>query len=236
MFEVKDLSVSYGEIKAVRDVSFSVKDHEIVSLIGSNGAGKSTALRTISGILKGKKGSVKFDGKELLGFSPTKIVSLGVVQVPEGRQIFSKLTVKENLILGGYLVKEKKELKKRLERVYEQFPILKERQGQKAGKLSGGEQQMLAIGRALMSGAKLMLLDEPSLGLAPIVVKQVFKVIDDLNKQGVSILLVEQNVKEAMAISDRAYIMETGEIAMDGDSKVMAFDPRVKEIYLGGVS
>lgn len=234
MLEVTNLSVSYGHINAVRNISFTVGDNEIVSLIGANGAGKTTTLSAISGLIKHRSGTASYNGKNILGTSPVKIVSAGIVQVPEGRQVFSRLTVEENLRMGGFLVRDQKIVRDRTEYVNELFPILAERRLQKAGSLSGGEQQMLAIGRALVSGAKLLLLDEPSLGLAPIVVKQVFRVIQKLRDEGIAILLVEQNAQEAMAISDRTYIMETGEIAMEGSSAEIAQDPRIKSVYLGG--
>ena len=234
MLKVTDLSISYKKINAVRNISFEVNEGEIVSLIGSNGAGKSSTMRAISGLVKAKAGSIVFNGKELTGLSPTQIVSAGIVHVPEGRQVFSKLSVGENLELGGFLVKDHKILKKRMEYVFDLFPILKERVHQKAGSLSGGEQQMLAIGRGLVSGAKLLLLDEPSLGLAPIVVEQVFEVIQTLQQNGITILLVEQNAWDALAISDRSYIMESGAIVLEGTGEEVAENDDVKRIYLGG--
>lgn len=234
MLRVNNLSVSYGRINAVRNISFNVDESEIVSLIGANGAGKTTTLMALSGIIKNNGGSAIYNGKEILGESSVKIVAQGVVQVPEGRQVFSKLTVEENLRMGGFLIKDQKLVQSRIDYVSELFPILAERKHQKAGSLSGGEQQMMVIGRALISGARLLLLDEPSLGLAPIIVKQVFDVIRRLREEGMAILLVEQNAREAMAISDRTYIMETGEIVMEGESSKLAEDPRVKNGYLGG--
>ena len=234
MLRVNNLSVSYGRINAVRNISFNVDESEIVSLIGANGAGKTTTLMALSGIIKNNGGSAIYNGKEILGESSVKIVAQGVVQVPEGRQVFSKLTVEENLRMGGFLIKDQKLVQSRIDYVSELFPILAERKHQKAGSLSGGEQQMMVIGRALISGARLLLLDEPSLGLAPIIVKQVFDVIRRLREEGMAILLVEQNAREAMAISDRTDIMETGEIVMEGESSKLAEDPRVKNGYLGG--
>ena len=234
MLKVNNLSISYKKINAVRNISFEIREGEIVSLIGANGAGKSSTLRTISGLVKAKSGSIMFNGQEMLGKSATEIVSAGIVHVPEGRQVFSKLSVGENLELGGYIVKDKNAIKERTEYVFDLFPILKDRIHQKAGSLSGGEQQMLAIGRGLITGAKLLLLDEPSLGLAPIVVEQVFEVIQTLQKNGMTILLVEQNAMDALAISDRTYIMESGEIKLEGPSSEIAENDEVKQIYLGG--
>ena len=234
MLKVSNLSISYKKINAVREISFEIREGEIVSLIGSNGAGKTSTMKAISGLLKAKSGSILFNGKEILGMSPTQIVSAGIVHVPEGRQVFSKLSVGENLQLGGYLTKDRRVLKERMDYVFDMFPILKERIHQKAGSLSGGEQQMLAIGRGLVTGAKLLLLDEPSLGLAPIVVEQVFEVIQTLQQDGMTILLVEQNALDAMAISSRTYIMESGAIVMEGPSEEVAENEEVKRIYLGG--
>ena len=234
MLKVSNLSINYKKINAVREISFEIREGEIVSLIGSNGAGKTSTMKAISGLLKAKSGSILFNGKEILGMSPTQIVSAGIVHVPEGRQVFSKLSVGENLQLGGYLTKDRRVLKERMDYVFDMFPILKERIHQKAGSLSGGEQQMLAIGRGLVTGAKLLLLDEPSLGLAPIVVEQVFEVIQTLQQNGMTILLVEQNALDAMAISSRTYIMESGAIVMEGPSEEVAENEEVKRIYLGG--
>lgn len=234
MLKVNNLSISYKKINAVRDISFEIREGEIVSLIGSNGAGKTSTMRAISGLVKAKSGSIQFNGREVLGMNPTQIVSSGIVHVPEGRQVFGKLSVGENLQLGGYLTKDRKVIRDRMNYVFDLFPILKERIHQKAGSLSGGEQQMLAIGRGLVTGSKLLLLDEPSLGLAPIVVEQVFEVIQTLQKNGMTILLVEQNAWDAMAISDRTYIMESGSIVMEGPSEEVAENEEVKRIYLGG--
>ncbi len=234
MLKVNNLNISYKKINAVRDVSFEIREGEIVSLIGSNGAGKTSTMRAISGLVKARSGSILFNGKEVLGMTPTQIVASGIVHVPEGRQVFSRLSVGENLEMGGYLTKDRKVLKERMDRIFELFPILKERIHQKAGSLSGGEQQMLAIGRGLVTGSKLLLLDEPSLGLAPIIVEQVFDVIQKLKESGMTILLVEQNAWDAMAISDRTYIMESGAIVLEGPSEEVAENEEVKRIYLGG--
>ena len=234
MLKVTDLNVSYKKINAVRNVSFEIREGEIVSLIGSNGAGKSSTMRTIAGLVKAKSGSVLFEGKEMLGKPSTAIVSSGIVLVPEGRQVFSKLSVGENLEMGGFLTRDTKVVKQRIDYVFDLFPILKERIHQKAGSLSGGEQQMLAIGRGLVTGSKLLMLDEPSLGLAPIVVEQVFDVIQTLRDNGMTILLVEQNAWDAMAISDRTYIMESGSIVLEGPSSEVIENEEVKRIYLGG--
>ena len=234
ILEVSNLSISYKKINAVRNISFEIYEGEIVSLVGSNGAGKTSTMRCISGLIKAKSGSIRFEGKEILGRTPAQIVSAGIVHVPEGRQIFGKLSVEENLQLGGYLTKDHKVIRERMEYVFSLFPILQERLHQKAGSLSGGEQQMLAIGRGLVTGSKLLLLDEPSLGLAPIVVEQVFEVIQTLQKNGMTILLVEQNAWDAMAISDRTYIMESGAIMMEGPSEEVSENEEVKRIYLGG--
>ena len=234
ILKVRDLSISYKKINAVRNISFEINEGEIVSLIGSNGAGKTSTMRCVSGLIKAKSGSILFEEQEILGKTPAQIVSAGIVHVPEGRQIFSKLSVGENLQLGGYLTKDRRVIKERMDYVFHLFPILKERFHQKAGSLSGGEQQMLAIGRGLVTGSKLLLLDEPSLGLAPIIVEQVFEVIRTLQKNGITILLVEQNAWDAMAISDRTYIMESGAIKMEGSSAEVAENEEVKRIYLGG--
>ncbi|MCR4751706.1 MAG: ABC transporter ATP-binding protein [Eubacterium sp.] len=234
MLKVSNLNISYKKINAVRDVSFEIREGEIVSLIGSNGAGKTSTMRAISGLVKARSGSILFNGQEVLGMSPTQIVASGIVHVPEGRQVFSKLSVGENLEMGGFLTKDRKVVRERMDRIFELFPILKERIHQKAGSLSGGEQQMLAIGRGLVTGSKLLLLDEPSLGLAPIIVEQVFEVIQKLKESGMTILLVEQNAWDAMAISDRTYIMESGAIVLEGPSEEVAENEEVKRIYLGG--
>lgn len=234
MLEIEHLSVSYGRINAVRDVSLTVGKGEIVSLIGANGAGKSTTLKAVSGLLKAREGTVRWEETDLTGRSASQIVAAGIVQVPEDRQVFSEMTVLENLLLGGYLVKDKNVRQSRIEEVCALFPILWERQRQKAGSLSGGEQQMLAIGRAIVSGARALLLDEPSLGLAPVVIEQVFDVILRLRNSGLAILLVEQNAGDALAVSDRGYIMESGQIVLSGPGRDLAGNDDVRNIYLGG--
>ena len=234
MLKVSNLSISYKKINAVREISFEIREGEIVSLIGSNGAGKTSTMRALSGLVKAGNGSIQLNGEEMRGKSSTQIVSAGIVHVPEGRQVFSRLTVEENLQMGGFLTKDKKKVRDRMEYVFDLFPVLRERTRQKAGTLSGGEQQMLAIGRGLVTGPKLLLLDEPSLGLAPIVVERVFEVIRTLRENGITILLVEQNALDAMAISNRTYIMESGSIVMDGPSGEIAENDEVKRIYLGG--
>ncbi len=233
MLEIKDLSVSYGGIKALRGISMQVADKKIVSLIGANGAGKSTLLRTISGLVRAQSGSIKFDGQEILGLSIDKICKKGIALVPEGRRVFTDLTVAENLRIGAYLRNDKTEIAKDLEWVYELFPRLKERSWQFAGTLSGGEQQMLAVGRALMSRPRLIMMDEPSLGLAPLIVQQIFSIIDEINKKGVTILLIEQNANMALKAADTAYVLETGEIALSGSGESLLTNERVREAYLG---
>lgn len=233
MLEVKNLCVSYGAIEAVKGVSFSLEEGQIVALIGSNGAGKSTILRTISGLQKAKSGSIKFLGTELTVKPPHSIVRAGIAHVPEGRRVFSQLTVRENLILGANIVKSKKLIENTLEEVFDIFPRLKEREKQHAGTLSGGEQQMLALGRALMTCGKLMLLDEPSMGLAPIIVEDIFRVIKKINKTGTSILLIEQNAFLALNTAKRAYVLETGIITIENEAKALLVDDRVREAYLG---
>ncbi len=233
MLDVKDLHVSYGAIKAVQGVSFELNEGEIVALIGSNGAGKSTILRTISGLEKAKSGSIQFMGTELTKMKPHKIAALGIAHVPEGRRIFSRLTVRENLNMGANLVTDPTVIKQNLDKVFEIFPRLKEREKQAAGTLSGGEQQMLALGRALMMNGKLMMMDEPSMGLAPIVVDEIFEVIRKINAAGTSILLIEQNAFLALKTADRAYVLENGKFTMSGDADVLLKDPKVKEAYLG---
>lgn len=233
MLKVQELFVSYGPIEAIHGVSFEIKEREIVSILGSNGAGKTTILKTISGILKPKSGVITFDGKVINGLDPSLIVKEGIIHVPEGRHIFPDLTVKENLILGGYFLNQK-EIKERLDYVFSIFPILKDRINQKAGSLSGGEQQMLAIGRGLMAKPKILLLDEPSLGLAPIVITNIFNILYDLSKkEGLSVLLVEQNAKKALAISDRAYVLMNGVIILSGESSELKDKDEVKKLYLG---
>jgi branched-chain amino acid transport system ATP-binding protein len=232
MLKVKNLHVYYGGIHALKGINVEVNQGEIVTIIGSNGAGKSTLLNTITGIVKPKEGEIFYKG-EKLSFIPHKIVAKGICQVPEGRLVFANLTVKDNLLLGAYLRKDKAEINKDLQNVYEIFPRLKEREKQMAGTLSGGEQQMLAIGRALMGRPEIMLLDEPSLGLAPLLVDTIFKIILDIKKMGKTILLVEQNAFKALEIADRAYVLEQGRITLEGGAKDIASDPKVQEAYLG---
>ena len=233
MLEVKDLHVSYGGIRALRGVNLEVPDGKIVTLIGANGAGKSTLLRTISGLVKSESGSITYDGKELLGMPINKILELGIAQVPEGRRVFTNLSVLENLKIGAYLRKDKAGIQKDIEWVYELFPRLQERSWQMAGTLSGGEQQMLAVGRALMSRPKLMMTDEPSLGLAPLVVKGIFEIIREINRQGVTVLLIEQNANMALKTADLAYVLETGEITLHGTGAELLTNEAVKRAYLG---
>ncbi|GGC86646.1 ABC transporter ATP-binding protein [Enterococcus wangshanyuanii] len=233
MLTVENLSVHYGVIQAVRDVNFKVERGEIVSLIGANGAGKTTILRTISGLNRPSNGTITFEGQEIQKVVPQKIVASGLCQVPEGRHVFSGLTVQENLEMGAFLRKDK-QLKEDYEMIFERFPILKERRNQDASTLSGGEQQMLAMGRALMSKPKLLLLDEPSMGLAPIFIQEIFNIIQEINKQGTTVLLIEQNAKMALSIADRGYVLETGEVVLSGPGKELLESEEVKKAYLGG--
>ena len=233
MLEVKDLEVYYGMIQAIRGISFEVNEGEIVSLIGANGAGKTTILQTITGLLSPKKGSVLFEGKEITKIPAHKIVSLGMAHVPEGRRVFAQLSVYQNLKMGAYTRKDKDELEKTLETVYKRFPRLEERKNQLAGTLSGGEQQMLAMGRALMSHPRIILMDEPSMGLSPILVNEIFDIIQSVSASGTTVLLVEQNAKKALSIADRAYVLETGNIVMTGDAKELMNDDSIKKAYLG---
>lgn len=233
MLEVNNLSVSYGGIKALRGINVQVADKKIVSLIGANGAGKSTLLRTISGLVRAQSGSIKFDGEEITGLSIDKICKKGIALVPEGRRVFTDLTVAENLKIGAYLRNDKTEIAKDLDWVYELFPRLKERSWQFAGTLSGGEQQMLAVGRALMSRPRLLMMDEPSLGLAPLIVQQIFSIIEEINKKGVTILLIEQNANMALKAADTAYVLETGDITLSGSGESLLADEKVREAYLG---
>lgn len=233
MLEVKNLSVSYGAIKAVKDISFTVNDGEIVSLIGANGAGKTTTLHTITGLVPAKSGSMMYNGVDLLKTHNNKIVTLGMAHIPEGRHVFTRMSVEENLEMGAFSLKDQSDLKKDLDMVYGLFPRLKERRNQKAGTLSGGEQQMLAMGRALMSHPKTILMDEPSMGLSPKLVKEIFSIIRKLHEQGITILLVEQNAKMALSIADRAYVLETGRITMEGDAKELLNNEQVRKAYLG---
>ncbi len=233
MLEIKDLHVSYGGIKALRGINIEVPDGKIVTLIGANGAGKSTLLRTISGLVKAESGSIKLDGKEITGLPINKICAEGIALSPEGRHVFSDLTVIENLRIGAYLRNDKKAIEKDLEWVFNLFPRLKERSWQFAGTLSGGEQQMLAVGRALMSKPKILMLDEPSLGLAPLVVQQIFDIIREINNSGVTVLLIEQNANMALKTADIAYVIEIGEIVLSGTGKQVLENPTVREAYLG---
>lgn len=233
MLAINDLHVSYGGIKALRGVSIEVPDGQIVTLIGANGAGKSTLLRTISGLVKAESGSIKFFDKEITSLNINKICGEGISLVPEGRRVFADLTVAENLKIGAYLRNDKVEIEKDMNWVYELFPRLKERTWQFAGTLSGGEQQMLAVGRALMSRPKLIMMDEPSLGLAPLIVQQIFSIITEINKQGVTILLIEQNANMALKVCDNAYVLETGVVTMSGSGKELLANEKVKEAYLG---
>lgn len=234
LLEVKNLVVSYGAIKALRGISFSVEQGEVISLIGSNGAGKTTTLHSISNLIKKNSGSIFFEGTDITNLSADKIVKMGLIQVPEGRRVFANLSVKENLEMGAYLRKDKEQIKKDMEWGYELFPRLKERLSQLAGTLSGGEQQMLAMARALMSKPKLLLLDEPSMGLAPILVDEIFEIIKKIRSAGTTILLVEQNAYKALSIANRAYILETGEITKDGKASDLITDKAVISAYLGG--
>ena len=234
MLQVKNLCVSYGAIKALKGISFDVEKGEIISLIGSNGAGKTTTLHSISNIIKKQSGSVFFEGEDISDMSADKIVARNLIQVPEGRRVFANLTVKENLELGAYLRKDKAEIVRDMEKVFSLFPRLKERVRQAAGTLSGGEQQMLAMGRAIMSKPRLLLLDEPSMGLAPILVDEIFEIIKRINADGTTILLVEQNAYKALSIADRAYVLETGEIKKSGLAADLIKDESVKAAYLGG--
>jgi branched-chain amino acid transport system ATP-binding protein len=233
VLRVENLHVFYGAIHALQGVSFNVEKGEIVTLIGANGAGKSTILRSLSGILRPREGSISFNGQEITTTPAEKIVKMGMSQVPEGRRIFAPLTVKENIMMGAYTRSDPAEIQGTLERCYKSFPRLKEREGQYGGTLSGGEQQMLAMARALMSRPSLLLLDEPSMGLSPILVEEIFKIIVEINKQGTSILLVEQNAQMALSIANRAYVLETGSIVLAGDAKEIASNPEVKKAYLG---
>ena len=234
MLKVTDLTVHYGAIQALRGISFDVNQGEIITLIGSNGAGKTTTLHSVSNIIKKTSGKVEFENVDITNVSPDAIVKTGLIQVPEGRRIFANLSVRENLELGAYLRNDKAGIKRDMEMVYELFPRLKERLKQNAGTLSGGEQQMLAMGRALMEQPSLLLLDEPSMGLAPILVDEIFEIIKKINKTGTTILLVEQNAFKALSIANRAYVLETGSITRSGNAQELISDPAVKEAYLGG--
>lgn len=233
LLEVTDLKVYYGVIQAIKGISFEVNQGEVVALIGANGAGKTTTLHTLSGLLPAKEGKIVFDGKDITKTPPHKIVSMGMAQVPEGRRVFQQLSVLENLKLGAYTRSNKAEISETLERVYEHFPRLKERKNQVAGTLSGGEQQMLAMGRALMSKPRLILMDEPSMGLSPLLVSEIFDIIEEIRNSGTTVLLVEQNAKKALSIADRAYVLETGNITLSGPAEQLINDESVKKAYLG---
>ena len=233
ILNVNNIAVFYGSIRAIKGISFEVNEGEVIALIGANGAGKTTTLHTITGLLSPKKGSVIFEGKDITKVPAHKIVSLGIAHVPEGRRVFAELTVYENLKMGAYTRKDKDEIEKTLEMVYKRFPRLEERKNQLAGTLSGGEQQMLAMGRALMSHPKIIVMDEPSMGLSPILVNEIFDIIQEVSKGGTTVLLVEQNAKKALSIADRAYVLETGRIVLEGDAKVLMNDDSIKKAYLG---
>lgn len=233
MLEVKDLEVCYGVIRAVKGVSFSVEKGEVIALIGANGAGKTTILHTITGLIPAKSGSVVFEGKELTKTPAHKIVGMGMAHVPEGRRVFQQLSVLENLRLGAYTRKDKAGIRESLEKVYARFPRLEERKNQIAGTLSGGEQQMLAMGRALMSNPRIILMDEPSMGLSPLLVSEIFDIIRVISESGTTVLLVEQNAKKALSIADRAYVLETGSITLSGNASDLMHDPSVQKAYLG---
>ncbi len=233
MLEVKDLQVYYGMIQALKGVSFEVNQGEVIALIGANGAGKTTTLHTLTGLLPAKQGSIMFEGKDITKMPAHKIVEMGIAHVPEGRRVFSQLSVYENLKMGAYTRKDKKEIAENLENVYKRFPRLEERKNQRAGTLSGGEQQMLAMGRALMSNPKMIVMDEPSMGLSPIFVNEIFDIIEKVSAGGTTVLLVEQNAKKALSIADRAYVLETGKIVLSGDAKVLMNDDSIKKAYLG---
>ena len=233
MLEVKDLEVYYGVIQAIKGVSFQVNQGEVIALIGANGAGKTTILHTITGLLAPKKGTVMFEGKEITKVPAHKIVSMGMAHVPEGRRVFAELSVYENLKMGAYTRKDRAEIDESLQNVYKRFPRLEERKNQMAGTLSGGEQQMLAMGRALMSKPKIILMDEPSMGLSPILVNEIFDIIQAVSESGTTVLLVEQNAKKALSIADRAYVLETGNIVLEGKAKDLLENDSIKKAYLG---
>ena len=233
MLEVKDLEVYYGVIQAIKGISFEVNKGEVIALIGANGAGKTTTLHTVTGLLTPKKGQVIFEGKDITKVPAHKIVSMGMAHVPEGRRVFAELSVYENLKMGAYTRKDKNEIEESLANVYKRFPRLEERKNQMAGTLSGGEQQMLAMGRALMSKPKIILMDEPSMGLSPILVNEIFDIIQEVSKSGTTVLLVEQNAKKALSIADRGYVLETGRIVLEGNAKDLLDNEQVKKAYLG---
>lgn len=233
MLEIKDLEVYYGMIQAIKGISFEVNQGEVIALIGANGAGKTTTLQTITGMIPAKKGSITFNGTDITKVPGHKIVPMGMAHVPEGRRVFAQLSVLDNLKLGAYTRKDSKEIQETLEMVYKHFPRLEERKNQLAGTLSGGEQQMLAMGRALMSKPSIVLMDEPSMGLSPIFVTEIFEIIKEISESGTTVLLVEQNAKKALAIADRAYVLETGKIVLSGDAKTLMNDESIKKAYLG---
>ena len=233
MLEVKDLEVYYGMIQAIKGISFEVNQGEVIALIGANGAGKTTTLQTITGMIPSKKGSITFNGTDITKVPGHKIVPMGMAHVPEGRRVFAQLSVLDNLKLGAYTRNDQKEIQESLQMVYRHFPRLEERKNQMAGTLSGGEQQMLAMGRALMSKPSIVLMDEPSMGLLPIFVTEIFNIIQEISKEGTTVLLVEQNAKKALSIADRAYVLETGNIVLSGDAKVLMNDESIKKAYLG---
>lgn len=233
MLDIKNLSVSYGAIDAVKDISLHVNDGEIVSLIGANGAGKTTTLHTITGLVPAKSGSIMFNGQDLLKTKANRIVTLGMAHVPEGRHVFTRMSVQENLEMGAYSLKDTSHVAEDLDKVYTYFPRLKERRRQLAGTLSGGEQQMVAMGRAMMSRPNTILMDEPSMGLSPKLVKEIFRIIEKLHDEGITVLLVEQNAKMALSIADRAYVLETGRITMEGEASDLLHDEKVRKAYLG---
>ena len=234
ILKLDNLTVSYGSIKALKGINIKVREGEIVALLGANGAGKTTTLKTLSGIVSAENGSIEFYGKNIVNMAPEKITALGIVQSPEGRQIFPDITVEENLRVGAFTVKNKKEIAKNFERVYKYFPILQERKKQLAGTLSGGEQQMLAIARALMGSPKVLLLDEPSLGLAPLIVKTIFEIVKEINSEGTTVLIIEQNALQTLKIADYAYVLEVGEVSMEGNANELIQDKKLLEAYLGG--
>ncbi|TGY42852.1 ABC transporter ATP-binding protein [Clostridium sartagoforme] len=234
MLKLDNLTVSYGSIKALKGINIQVREGEIVALLGANGAGKTTTLKSLSGIVPIEKGSIDFFGKDIANLAPEKITSLGIVQSPEGRQIFPDITVEENLRIGAFTIKSRKQIAKNFERVYKYFPILLERKKQLAGTLSGGEQQMLAIARALMVSPKVLLLDEPSLGLAPLIVKAIFEIVKEINSEGTTVLIIEQNALQTLKIADYGYVLEVGEVSMEGKASELIQDKRLLEAYLGG--
>lgn len=233
LLEIKDLEVSYGIIKAIKGISFDVNEGEVIALIGANGAGKTTILHTITGLIAADRGTVQFEGKEITKVPAHKIVGMGMAHVPEGRRVFANLTVLQNLKMGAYTRKDKNEIEQTLETVYTRFPRLKERQNQMAGTLSGGEQQMLAMGRALMSHPKIILMDEPSMGLSPIFVNEIFDIIQSVSASGTTVLLVEQNARKALSIADRAYVLETGNVVLEGKADELLHNDAIKKAYLG---